>query len=362
MSHRHVPTRNRNALLWALLSFILLQLGTALWIEFRSWRLRDPEYHTLATGFRKRLRVKPAEAKRIVMVGSSRTHNGLCAELLERDVEASLAVPTVAYNFGTPGGGTLRSWATVHRLLDEGPRPDYLIIEITPLLLRDEQGLPADVQYLAIDRFSYRELRVLQDLGLPVQSYRRGVRAGWALPWHSYRLNVLNELAPSWLPVGNRWNKRKNHHGGWDPLWPEGITHAARAHALSVTEAEQRGKLQTLEPGVAAVGLLRNTFERCASEQIPIMIVLMPEGATYRSFYGPGCWGRVVALARQLSQEYGAPLANARRWVEEDQFVDSTHLMAPGAIAFTERLTREAVIPWITQSLAASCLEARAKR
>ena len=76
------------------------------------------------------------------------------------------------------------------------------------------------------------------------------------------------------------------------------------------------------------------------------MLVLMPEGPTFRGWYSPETWQAVQQWLAQLSQKYDAPLVNAREWIDdEDKFQDSHHLLASGARIFTERLAREAILP-----------------
>jgi hypothetical protein len=75
-------------------------------------------------------------------------------------------------------------------------------------------------------------------------------------------------------------------------------------------------------------------------------MVVMPEGPTYRSWYSPGSWEAVQDLLTHLSREYDAPFINARDWIDdENDFMDSHHLLRSGRDKFKERLARETILP-----------------
>ena len=81
---------------------------------------------------------------------------------------------------------------------------------------------------------------------------------------------------------------------------------------------------------------------------IPARLVLMPEGSPFRSWYGLGANDRLLAFLRVVSSEYDVPLTDARGWLPDEEFSDGHHMLEAGAVAFTDRLTREVIAPAIT--------------
>jgi len=50
---------------------------------------------------------------------------------------------------------------------------------------------------------------------------------------------------------------------------------------------------------------------------------------------------------------------NANEWMHENEFLDSHHLMADGAFAFSQRLARDAVCPMLKSRAAEKAWAAR---
>src|SRR5262249_45365567 len=66
----------------------------------------------------------------VVVVGSSRTMNGLCPSSLPDDGRGPILL-----NWGFPGHAPVHLALRVERLLREGPRPEALVIEVAPAFL-----------------------------------------------------------------------------------------------------------------------------------------------------------------------------------------------------------------------------------
>ena len=50
--------------------------------------------------------------------------------------------------------------------------------------------------------------------------------------------------------------------------------------------------------------------------------------------------------------EYGIPAFDGRHWVPDELVLDGHHLAGLGADAFTSRIVKEAVVPWMKRSRA----------
>jgi hypothetical protein len=77
-----------------------------------------------------------------------------------------------------------------------------------------------------------------------------------------------------------------------------------------------------------------------------VRLVLMPESEGFRALYLPATTERLYAFLAALEAEYGAPLIDARGWLPAAAFTDGHHMLRPGAEAFSDRLVRDAILPY----------------
>jgi len=66
-----------------------------------------------------------------------------------------------------------------------------------------------------------------------------------------------------------------------------------------------------LEPGGEPLELLASLLDLCRREQIPTAMVMMPEGRTYRDWYGPGKLQQFRVMLDGLSHRFGIPVIEA---------------------------------------------------
>src|SRR5262249_5810031 len=147
---RALGTRGRAALLWGAAVFALVQVALAVAIESRYPHLRDPYYGYKEERFLPRLAAMPVQPRTVVMLGSSRTSNGLCGQEVERLLAGPDGKPVV-FNFGLPGSGPLTHLLTFRRLLARGVTPDLLLIEVMPAFLAGQVPVP-EVEQMAAHR------------------------------------------------------------------------------------------------------------------------------------------------------------------------------------------------------------------
>ncbi len=86
---------------------------------------------------------------------------------------------------------------------------------------------------------------------------------------------------------------------------------------------------------------LYDLFDLCRRERIPVALVLMPESSMFRALYSAEATTATRGLLAELSREYDAPVIDANRWVEDEDFEDGHHVLAHGAEVFTNRLRQE---------------------
>ncbi len=263
----------------------------------------------------------------------------------ESDLARQLGQPLVFFNFGIPGAGPVIQLLQLQRLLAEGIKPDLLLFEIVGPLLDDRLG--GNLQRLSAERFSWSDIQQIKNYPLHAHPLRQAWREARAVPWYAQRFNILSMVWPTLLPL----HLRQDGYVGCDPCgWraPMAVKHTPEEKE-KLREVGIRGYRPTLasfQLGPIATGAVQMTLEECRRQQIPVVLVVSPEGPFFRSAYSDQAWPRIEAFLQRMGRDYQAPLINARSWIEEeDYFLDSHHLLPDGAAQFTERLSREAILP-----------------
>lgn len=332
----------RRSLGWGVFGFAAIQLSLAIGIEFWLPQLRDPLYGDKLHRLRERVAASDHTQPLVVMLGSSRTVHAFDAARLEQ-VARSRHRPVVAYNFGVPGAGPLTQLVNLRRLLADGVRPDLLLVEVfPPMLTRHLWAI--NFRQFPPERLWRHELklveRYLRMVGRPA---RLGPPwcAAWCAPAYSHRFAVQRLVWPSLLPNdGCEHLLAKFDAGGWNRLDRAAIPPERQASALGHAKQEYGELLADYQLGGPACAALEELLEVCHQERITAVLVVMPEGPTFQSWYRPGVWPGVAAYIQGLGRRFSAPVIDAHDWMGDEQFVDSHHLLAPGAEAFSARLAR----------------------
>src|SRR5262249_29673475 len=93
---------------------------------------------------------------------------------------------------------------------------------------------------------------------------------------------------------------------------------------------------------------LHDLLALCRKENLPAILVLTPEGETFRSWYPPGVWEQLNSHVPSLAAEFRVPLVDAHEWIHEEDFSDSHHLLMSGVNKYTARLGQEGILPVLT--------------
>jgi hypothetical protein len=344
--------RGRATLLWGAALFLVGQLALAVAIEWRFSELRDPPYGYKEHRLLRRLAAVRPPPRTVVMLGSSRTLNALDAEEAERELAGPDGTPLV-FNFGIAGTGPVTELLTLRRLLARGVRPDLLLVEVMPPLLAAQVPV-ADLTWLEPGRLWHSDLALLE-------RYRPGARLraswweGWPVPCHSHRFALVSALSPGLLPLPHRFDCFGAVDDlGWRPVSaPRGdprVTRAAIEHAHQAY-AEHLNGFRLGGPNVAA---LRELLEVCRAEGISTVLVLMPEGSEFRSWYPPAARAQIEDFLAGLRRDCGADVVDARLWLADEDFVDGHHPYPEGAAHFSARLAREVIAPRLGRASATS--------
>ena len=323
--------RARLVLLSAGIWFVAAQAGLLGLVEHWDPFLRDPQYGSRLALLRRRLAEAPGRPL-VLFMGTSRTLNGVRPSLLP-------AGPVVAFNFGQAASGPLRQVLTLRRLLREGIRPAHVYLEVLPAqccaggeaeILLDQRwpGLddwPALRHYwpASHSRWRWWRERLLPCVGLRDRLLGRllpCVVPNWARPW---RTDALVTEDDGYFGYGNDLS------GEALVRWQARVRASAAPH------------LRAFRIDAEADRALRHFLSLCRKEHLPVTLLLLPEGSVCRGWYSPLALARLVSYLDGLREQFGVEVVDARRWVGDDGFSDSVHLLPRGANVFTRRFGRE---------------------
>jgi hypothetical protein len=271
---------------------------------------------------------------------------GLRGREFEERLSQAAGRRVVLFNFGVPGAGPVTTLVHLRRLLAAGVRPDLLFVEPLPFGLLGGLDQTDEAKLLGAERLALPELEPLRRYNFPVAELRRDWWESWPVPCYGHRFALLSRLAPTLLPGQFRLNGAwHTDDWGWQEPTAVQVDADFRAAAMENTRRVYGPVLarETLSgPGCRA---LRDTLELCRRERIPTVLLWMPETSVLRSLYNPTGLARLRAFLAEVSRDYATPLVDAREWMPDEQYLDGLHLLLGGALAFTDRLSREVVAP-----------------
>jgi hypothetical protein len=334
------------ALAYALGLFALLQVTLATTAETYI-RLRDPLYGDKLVKLQ-RLVAAAGPRPVVVMLGSSRT--GLA--LHGRVAEAELNEGAVVFNFGVPSAGPITQRLYLQRLMQDGIAPDLLLVEVLPSMLARQPDGPHEAKLLFGDRIKNSERAMLVNYGFDEAKLDARWRRTLFCPAYHLRFQLMTRIAPSWLPWQVRfdWSRGADDHG-WGSVASQTIEPEARQASLQRARNEYAPILADFQPGGEACWALRDLLLDCRERNIPVRMVLMPEGKEFRSWFPEAGVNRLLAHLEALRLETGTPLIDARIWLIEDDFYDSHHMFTRGAERFSRRLASEVIAPVLAEKV-----------
>lgn len=338
----------RTAVLTGVVAFLALQFVLDRLLD-GLWR---PFYHQRVSGIRRAIR-EAGDGCLVVMLGSSRTTHGLRGDVIGPQLARELGAPVVVYNAGIPGDGPVMNLLTLRRLLDDDVRPELLLVEVLPAMLSGGNGIPGDIRptHLATDSMRYDELSFLRH-------YSRARRPVDALEWwlsrltpiYHLRTRILSALQPRLLPREDQFELLPEEALGWVPIDSPLNTPRKRPLALAAAKREYVLQLRRFKPNEPSIEATEELLKLCRQEQIRVALVLMPEGPVFRSWYSRGVRSGIHRLLDTLARRHGAPVVDARAWMnDEKDFLDSHHLLPAAAEAFSRQLGEQALLPLLRQ-------------
>jgi hypothetical protein len=349
--------RAKTALLWGVAAFLAGQAVLAYVVSRTHPEIRDPEF-----GYRllrlHQLRADDPNRPLCLILGSSRTLCGICPPALPWPTDAG-PEPCV-FNFSQFCAGPVRELQTLRRLLADGHRPDWLLLEVWPPYW-PQQGYWFDEQHIM-----QQDLRPV-DLSIVMRYFTHRwpglakLATDTLLPIAGLRSNLLARCAGSFLSPDQHWRElrllswRDAEPSGWRPWQEKGPTeqfHARtveyRLHMASI-EYQIKPCLEHFFISDTTDRAFREILQECRRRHIKAALVLMPEHSQMRNWYTPAVHEQVNAYLDRLKREYQVAVFDTRTWLADDAFYDLAHMDPPAAAPFTARLAREMLLPWLQE-------------
>ena len=336
---------------------IAIQVGTGLAIQTEQLPLRDPIYFDKLDLLRKHAAFFPgsqASQERpvtLLLIGSSRTLNAINARAASGYLTPSLGTPVEVFNFGQAGAGPVTNAVYVRRLMQDGVKPDFALIEVHPVFLAGQRPDPPEARWLLPFRLRPDELPVVRAMGFPVETPATHGPRGLIAPFFEYRFLILDRYAPFLLMSNSRLNGGHETDDRGFARLQDSVTLRAKAHLTGLAHAQYADYLPGFRPNGVGVTAVRDMLDRCRAAGWNSALMLMPESSAWLKWYDPRGLSELDDVMAALGREYGVPVFDARTWVPDELSVDGHHLTGPGADCLTGRLSREALAPWIGQAL-----------
>lgn len=327
-------------LAWSAVFFVALQICLAGFIDWHVPRLYDEEYGVRLAALRARLAREP-QRPLLLVVGTSRVGMGFAPDLLP-ELYTPSGERALPFNFSHLASGPVLNLMLVRRLLREGIRPHWLVLEIVPAgLAHESASMPAT-------------MAAAPDLPVAVRYFPPWkVLSVYArqriIPWYKHRAGILRGMAPDWAPYHDPREQITLTPLGGDRSW---LLEAA----VSPEEVQRRTAMvrdvyydlfQRFHIDPAADRATRELLGLCRRERIPITLFTTPEGTTYRNWYSEAARREVDEYLTRIAGAYGVVVCDARTWLADSDFTDSHHPLERGAEAFTRRLGQEVLGPLV---------------
>jgi hypothetical protein len=341
-------SRGRSAVLWAVALFVALQAAFYYPLAHVWPQLLDAEYGEKLTHLRAQLAAKVKDQPCVVALGSSLTGWAFNPSDLT-SVKPGSADGPVVFNFAINSGGVIVELLCLRRLLDDGIRPDLLVLETHPQYLFRAYNTVPGKHYLQVPRFQFRDAAVLNRYDPEWRDLRHEWRAMQWFPWFNRRHDLQNYLIPHWVRRRERtdvWTFTDRN--GWEYI-PSAIAYAEaqprEAGVQSILHRIHCLNNSPMEEGFKQA--YREIIDLCKAHGVPVVMVRMPEVSYALRHYTPDLKKRVDAFYASLIRDTGIPYVDAKEWVVDSDFTDAFHLYPRGATVFMRRLEREFLREWL---------------
>lgn len=333
----HSRRRAARGAVWTLpLAVLLIHAAAVCAIDVLWPRLRDPEYGRRADRLRARVAEHPNRPL-VVVLGSSRVANGVRPGAWEESRPGTPGDP-VLFNAAALGAGPVVQLIFVRRLYADGFRPDVVLLEYWPPVLRQDGG-QAELLRRQLHRLRWADRPVLRD-------YAPAATERWMV---TSRVNVLSENRTSLLAqLDSQWlPKPRQHDGAWAELdgwgWLPGMDPAPDDAATRHKLTEHQRKV--FAPVLAGCTIhphsdraLREAVAVARAHGARVGFIYLPESVEFQGRYPADLERAAREHLTTLSRELAVPVIDTRNWMDERYLADGFHLSRAGAARFTARL------------------------
>jgi hypothetical protein len=323
-------------------AFVGVQLGFTVVAEWSYPRLYDPEYGSRLALLRDRHR-EARSRPLLLVIGSSRLLRSFRPELLPPLRTAGGERP-LPFNFAHGGAGPVFNLMNLYRLLGEGLRPRWLVVEVMPPYLAH------DGEQFFLFHMGAKDLPLLGHYLNPLRLYGKYLRKR-LLSGRRFQTQFLYRHAPDLVPWANSLLPFELAPLGGPAGLEAQLSPAELGRRTAIAQGQYQNILRHFRVTPVAARALHELVAVCRREGIALTLLVTPEGSTFRSWYGPGAQEQMAAFLHDLSQGLGVPVVDARSWLADSDFYDSHHTLASGAAAFTRRLGREVLRPLVAGRL-----------
>lgn len=279
----------------------------------------------------------------VVATGSSLTELGLCPAMMPGQDGSGDPGRPVCFNLGLSNCGVVVHLLALRRVLDDGVRPDLVLIEISPRFMYKEYNAVYDGDLLPPARVQRGDLRQLARYLPDAHGFRGRWRAKQYLPWWSYRGNIQVWAHPSGVPNHLHAATYKTDGWGWR-LPPPGFNEAHAGYHLHGGGDRLRAYYAHFfsHPPVDALAFAYLEMAGlCRDRGVKYAFVVVPESSFIRDACPADARHPFGRLLDHLRNDYGAWVVDARGWVPDHEFSDGSHLLPNGAVRYSVRLEQE---------------------
>lgn len=316
---------------------VLVHLAVLFAMDVAWPRLRDPEYGRRAVQLRARVAEHPTRPL-VLVFGSSRAAMGVRPSAWE-DARPGTPRDPLIFNMSAVGGGPVVELMMLRRAYDDGFRPDLVVLEYWPPLLRQD-GAYADLARRDPRRLQWRDRPTLR-----AYSPEPDVAERWM--WTS-RVNVVSNNATSlvaqtdslWLP------KPWRHDGSFGALdrwgWLPGMDvqpddDATRRKLTDHQNEHFADQLSGATVHPDSLRALREAVALARSHGAEVHFLFLPETREFQRRYPPELERESAARLASLSGELDVTVIDARDKMDDRMLADGFHLSRVGAAAFTTK-------------------------
>jgi hypothetical protein len=325
-------------LLSSLLLFLVLQTVFAVALDRWNPELVDPEYQLHLKTLLDRQREAP-DRPLLLVLGSSRTALAFRPELIP-PLPTSAGPTALPFNFSHYGAGPLFNLMELRRILADGIRPTWLVVEVMPA-------------YYAYDNSAWLMLHAtMRDISL-LNSYLPSWRVyGDYFKRHiklapKYPAEILHQNVFGWDGIPKEAAIRRISPQGGCLLLEHDVDESTRSIRTNATRAIFGRYLGSYKVTSIAERATREILGLCRENGIKVALVITPEGSTFRHWYKADTYPQLIHFLTATCESFDVPLVDGRDWLSDRDFFDYHQVIGPGAILFTNRLTNEVLRPLV---------------